>query len=88
MHGMSEEAWELAAIERLAETDFWQPLTGHDIAPGSGLRDTWADPVVRPWVMDALVRLKCRPNTCNKRLPISSRRPRRTPSQRTIGCTT
>jgi type I restriction enzyme R subunit len=57
MHGMSEEAWELAAIERLAETDFWQPLTGHDIAPGSGLRDTWADPVVRPWVMDALVRL-------------------------------
>jgi len=57
MHGMSEEAWELAAIERLAETDFWQPLTGHDIAPGSGFRDTWADPVVRPWVMDALVRL-------------------------------
>ena len=56
-HGMSEEAWELAAIERLAETDFWEPLTGHDIAPGSGLRETWADPVVRPWVMEALGRL-------------------------------
>jgi type I restriction enzyme R subunit len=57
IHGMSEEEWELAAIERLGETDFWEPLTGHDIAPGTGLRDTWADPVVRPWVMEALVRL-------------------------------
>lgn len=56
-HGMSEEAWELAAIERLGETDFWEPLTGHDIAPGTGLRDTWTDPVVGPWVMEALIRL-------------------------------
>ena len=57
MHGMSEEAWELAALERLAETDVWEPKAGHDIAPGSGLRDSWADPVIRPWVMDALIRL-------------------------------
>jgi type I restriction enzyme R subunit len=56
-HGMSEEAWELAALERLAETDVWEPKTGHDIAPGSGWRQSWADPVIQPLVIEALVRL-------------------------------
>jgi type I restriction enzyme R subunit len=55
--GMSEEAWELAALERLAETDVWEPRTGHDIAAGSGFRESWADPVMQSVVMQALVRL-------------------------------
>jgi len=55
--GLSEEAWEFAALERLAETEVWEPKAGHDIAPGSGFRESWADPVMQPLVMEALVRL-------------------------------
>ncbi|MGL4175164.1 MAG: type I restriction endonuclease subunit R [Dermatophilaceae bacterium] len=55
--GMDEAAWEQLAIERLAELDVWEPLHGPATAPGSGYRESWADPVWPTRLLDALVRL-------------------------------
>ena len=38
--GNAEDDWEQYAKEILADLD-WQPLTGDQIAPGSGERETW-----------------------------------------------
>ena len=54
--GFSEEQWELLALEALAEQD-WQPLHGYDIAPGSGERVSWADPVIPGRLLEAMQRL-------------------------------
>ncbi|MGL5862361.1 MAG: type I restriction endonuclease subunit R, partial [Phycicoccus sp.] len=54
---MDEAAWEQLALERLAELDVWEPLHGPATAPGSGYRESWADPVWPKRLLDALVRL-------------------------------
>ncbi|MGV1009025.1 MAG: type I restriction endonuclease subunit R [Dermatophilaceae bacterium] len=54
--GFSEAQWEQVALEALA-TNEWQPLRGHDIAPGSGERQSWDDPVLPGRVLKAMVRL-------------------------------
>jgi type I restriction enzyme R subunit len=52
----SEADWEGAAKERLGELD-WKPLEGQSIAPGSGERDSWAELLIRPRLLEALRRL-------------------------------
>ncbi len=54
--GFSEEQWELLTREALAEQD-WQPLNGVAIAPGSGERVSWGDPVIPGRLLDAMQRL-------------------------------
>lgn len=54
--GFSEEQWEQLALEALADQD-WKPLQGNEIAPGSGERESWADPVIPKRVLDAMRRL-------------------------------
>ncbi|ANS80273.1 Type I restriction-modification system, restriction subunit R [Serinicoccus hydrothermalis] len=54
--GFNEDAWEQVALETLAEYE-WKPLSGVDIAPGSGERQTWDDPVIQPRLQQALARL-------------------------------
>ena len=54
MAGISEADWERAALEFLAEPLLWQPLTGDQIAPGSGERDTWDELLIRPRLVNAL----------------------------------
>ncbi|WP_010148696.1 type I restriction endonuclease subunit R [Serinicoccus profundi] len=54
--GFSEDAWEQVALEELAEYE-WKAMSGVDIAPGSGERQSWDDPVIQPRVMAALTRL-------------------------------
>lgn len=57
MNPMSEAAWERDALDTLAEPLDWRPLPGESIAPGSGERDTWDDPLIRPRLLAALRRL-------------------------------
>ena len=57
LNGMSEDAWEHLALDHLAESDVWEPLHGTKVAPGSGMRETWADPAMQSVLMAALVRL-------------------------------
>lgn len=52
----SEERWEILALEALALQD-WQPKHGIDIAPGSGERESWDDPVIQHRFRTALQRL-------------------------------
>ncbi len=52
----SEERWEILAIEALARHE-WGPKGGIDIAPGSGERESWDDPVIQRRFREALVRL-------------------------------
>ncbi|MFZ1287300.1 MAG: HsdR family type I site-specific deoxyribonuclease, partial [Candidatus Phosphoribacter sp.] len=54
--GFSEGEWELLALEVLAEQD-WRPLHGTNIAPGSGERVSWADPVIPGRLLAVMQRL-------------------------------
>ncbi|MGV1080879.1 MAG: hypothetical protein ACOYD1_13750, partial [Candidatus Nanopelagicales bacterium] len=54
--GFSEAEWEQVALEALANNE-WQPMSGHDIAPGTGERQSWDDPVLPGRVLKAMVRL-------------------------------
>ena len=51
--GFSEDAWEQLALETLGQLA-WKPLHGKDIAPGTGERQSWAELVIRPRLLDAL----------------------------------
>jgi len=52
----SEAQWEDLTVEVLTELE-WRPLRGEEIAPGSGERESWSDPVIQPRVAAALTRL-------------------------------
>lgn len=52
----TEDAWEQLALEALAEHE-WPTLPGTAIAPGSGERTAWEDPVIPSRLMAALTRL-------------------------------
>ena len=52
----SEAQWEDMTIDVLHELD-WQLRRGEEIAPGSGERDSWRDPVIQSRVAAALIRL-------------------------------
>ncbi|WP_346006815.1 type I restriction endonuclease subunit R [Janibacter terrae] len=52
----TEDAWEQLALEALAEHE-WPALPGTAVAPGSGERATWDDPVIPSRLMAALTRL-------------------------------
>lgn len=52
----TEDAWEQLALEALAEHE-WPALSGTAIAPGSGERAMWDDPVIPSRFMAALTRL-------------------------------
>jgi len=53
---IAESAWEQLALDELGEL-FWKPTPGAQIAPGSGERDSWADPLIRPRLREAMIRL-------------------------------
>ncbi len=53
---MSEDDWEQLALEALAELG-WAPTAGAAIAPGTGERDSWSDPVITSRFLEALRRL-------------------------------
>ncbi len=55
-HGFSEAEWELLTLEALAERE-WKPTPGIEIAPGTGQRTSWDDPVIPRRLLDALIRL-------------------------------
>ena len=57
MTALPESAWEQDALDTLAEPLGWRPARGEQIAPGSGERETWDDPLIRPRLLDALRRL-------------------------------
>lgn len=38
---LSEDAWELLALDTLAEPLMWRPASGASIAPGTGERESW-----------------------------------------------
>lgn len=54
---LDESVWERDALDRLAEPLDWRPVRGEAIAPGSGERDTWDDPLIRPRLLEAMRRL-------------------------------
>lgn len=54
MTGISEADWERATLDYLAEPLLWRPLSGEQIAPGSGERDTWDELLIRPRLVAAL----------------------------------
>ncbi|MGL4340245.1 MAG: type I restriction endonuclease subunit R, partial [Rhodoglobus sp.] len=56
MSGMSEAQWEGVALDELGELG-WTPTPGEKIAPGSGGRDTWDELLIRPHLLEALVKL-------------------------------
>jgi type I restriction enzyme R subunit len=49
----SEDAWELQAMDNLAELG-WEPKTGQDIGPGSGERRNWGELYIRPRIEKAV----------------------------------
>ena len=53
-HVMDEAAWEAWTLDVLAEYE-WAPLTGAEVAPGSGQRASWSD-VVLHGVLDTALR--------------------------------
>ncbi len=55
-HGFSEAEWEVVALDALADRE-WMPMAGMDVAPGSGERESWDDPVIPRRLRDALIRL-------------------------------
>ena len=56
MTGIPESEWERDALDTLGGL-YWRPLSGDQIAPGSGERDTWDELLIRPRLLDALRRL-------------------------------
>ncbi|MCT2006810.1 type I restriction endonuclease subunit R [Micrococcus lylae] len=54
--GMNEDQWEQDAMEILATVE-WAPLRGQDVAPGSGERTSWEDPVLHKTLISSLRRL-------------------------------
>ncbi len=56
MGGMTEAAWEQLTIEALGELG-WRIATGEQVAPGSGQRDSWGDPLIRPRLLEAMRQL-------------------------------
>lgn len=56
MNVMPEAVWEQVALDRLGELG-WLPLRGEQIAPGSGERDAWDELLIRPRLLDAVVKL-------------------------------
>ena len=54
MTALSEADWEHDALDTLAEPLGWKPLSGEQIAPGSGVRETWDDLLIRPRLLEAL----------------------------------
>lgn len=54
--GTSEADWELLAIECLAELG-WLPMSGAQIAPGTGERESWHDLVIPSRLLAALQQL-------------------------------
>ena len=54
--GTTEADWEAYAVELLAELG-WQPVHGHDIAPGRDERESWADLHVPSRMFAAMRRL-------------------------------
>jgi len=62
--GMSEAAWEALAMDTLGELG-WEPIEGKLIAPGSGQRESWSDPVIPGRLRGALARI-------NPQLPLSA----------------
>ncbi|MBP3042423.1 type I restriction endonuclease subunit R [Arthrobacter jiangjiafuii] len=52
--GYSEADWEASALDLLGEQLGWDPRMGHDIAPGTGERDTWDELLIRPRLLAAL----------------------------------
>lgn len=57
MHdAMSEAAWEEDALEQLHMLG-WRTTTGSEIAPGTGERDSWDDPLIKPRLLEAMRRL-------------------------------
>ncbi|MDQ0540925.1 type I restriction enzyme R subunit [Curtobacterium flaccumfaciens] len=57
MTSFTEADWEQDALETLAEPLGWRPAKGEDVAPGTGERDTWDDPLIRPRLLEAIRRL-------------------------------
>jgi len=55
--GFSEADWEQVALDLLAEPLGWRPLSGEQIALGSGERDSWDELLIRPRLLEALLRL-------------------------------
>lgn len=60
----SEAEWEEFALETSGELG-WQPIDGKKIAPGSGERESWQDPVLRGRLTQAIAHL-------NPQLPASA----------------
>jgi type I restriction enzyme, R subunit len=54
--GMSEADWEHVAMDHLAELG-WFPLTGKQIAKGSGERESWDDLIIPGRLQDAIARI-------------------------------
>jgi type I restriction enzyme, R subunit len=54
--GMSEAAWEALALDSLSELG-WQPIEGKAIAPGSGERESWAEPIIPSRLRAAIARI-------------------------------
>lgn len=55
-HDMTEAQWEAFALEALAELG-WEPESGSALAPGSGGRESWAEPILPHRLRDAVARL-------------------------------
>ncbi|MDX5453531.1 MAG: HsdR family type I site-specific deoxyribonuclease, partial [Rhodococcus sp. (in: high G+C Gram-positive bacteria)] len=55
-HSLNESVWEQLALDTLGELG-WRPVSGVDIAPGSGERSSWDDLVIEPRLRTALARL-------------------------------
>ncbi|MBE1489011.1 type I restriction endonuclease subunit R [Plantactinospora soyae] len=53
---MSEADWEAFALDALGELG-WEPLPGTAIAPGTGERESWAEPILPGRLRDAIARL-------------------------------
>ncbi|GGD28831.1 DEAD/DEAH box helicase [Microbacterium faecale] len=57
MHdAMSEAAWEEDALEQLHMLG-WRTTHGSEVAPGTGERETWDDPLIKHRLLDAMRRL-------------------------------
>ena len=54
--GMSEADWEIVAMEHLAELG-WYPVSGKEIAKGSGERESWDELIIPGRLWDAIARI-------------------------------
>ncbi|MEJ1087253.1 type I restriction endonuclease subunit R [Microbacterium sp. Mu-80] len=57
MTAIPESMWEQNVKNTLAEPLGWMPLTGDQIAPGTGERDSWDELLIRPRLLEAMRRL-------------------------------